>query len=484
MFNLIIAEDEKMLLDRLTGIVDYKNYGFNLVAKFSNGQDVIDYMERYHVDLIISDIRMPKATGLDVAKYVYERKLNTQVIIISGFNEFEYARTSIQYNVLDFLSKPFRKAEYIAALKKAYDKLTSKHSHYEINSFFKSVCYGAHINREFICEEIVRLNLDINIHDDICMYFTLDVLNPEVYLNKPSHDIDNMTNISNNILLFADLPIKYCSVINFTLSHIEYFLVFDSAKGNKNLLSDVKEQIVLFMSNLGLDVVINKQHLFENLMELISSRAISLNELLSVYTQSFVDYLISGEQNKIHSACDMVFQTILQLDTNDYSTVLNHLIAKINPVLQSYWNKHISLNIPLSSNADKDTVISVKNQIKETIATCYTKHSLLDSITSYIMANYAKQITLDDVAKNSFISKVYLCQYIKKCTNMTFNEYITHVRIEKAKELLSNTDLKIHQICENIGYKTTAHFAKVFKANTGLTPSDYKKNYSDLNLHK
>ena len=67
---------------------------------------------------------------------------------------------------------------------------------------------------------------------------------------------------------------------------------------------------------------------------------------------------------------------------------------------------------------------------------------------------------------------------------MTFNEYITHVRIEKAKELLSNTDLKIHQICENIGYKTTAHFAKVFKANTGLTPSDYKKNYSDLNLHK
>ena len=74
MFNLIIAEDEKMLLDRLTGIVDYKNYGFNLVAKFSNGQDVIDYMERYHVDLIISDIRMPKATGLDVAKYVYERK--------------------------------------------------------------------------------------------------------------------------------------------------------------------------------------------------------------------------------------------------------------------------------------------------------------------------------------------------------------------------------------------------------------------------
>ena len=67
---------------------------------------------------------------------------------------------------------------------------------------------------------------------------------------------------------------------------------------------------------------------------------------------------------------------------------------------------------------------------------------------------------------------------------MTFNEYITHIRIEKAKDLLANTDLKIHQICEKIGYKTTAHFAKVFKANTGLTPSDYKKNYSYLNLHK
>lgn len=480
MLKLIIAEDEKNLLDRLAEFVNYKNYGFILAAKFSNGLDVIDYIEKNHTDLIISDIRMPRATGLDIAKYVYEHKLNTKVIIISGYNEFEYAKTSIQYNVLDFLSKPFRKAEYIAALKKAYEKLMPQRTPYEINSFFKSVCYGTHFNEETIIDEINRLNLDIDIYNDLCMYFTLDILNPEVYLNKASHKIDNLTNIPNNILLFANLPIKYCSVINFTLAHIEYFLVFDMKNGNKTLPADVKEQIILFMHNLGLDVAINKQHLFNNLMELISGKAISFNELLTVYTQSFVDYLISGEQNKIDSTCDMIFQTILLLDTNDYYNALKLVISKINPVLQSYWNKQIELNVSPGLITDKNTVVSIKSQIKETISSCYTKPTLIDTITSYIKMNYSKPITLDDVAKNSFISKVYLCQYIKKCTNMTFNEYITHVRIEKAKELLANTDLKIHQICENIGYKTTAHFAKIFKANTGLTPSEYKKKYSGL----
>lgn len=482
MFDLIIAEDEEVILGRLSKIVDYNEYGFNLVQLFTNGEDVINYIRTNNVDLIISDIKMPKATGLDIAKYVHTNKLNTKVVILSGYSEFEYAKESIHNNVFDFISKPFRKTEYIEMLKKAYDAILISNQHnkcspYEKDAFFRRICYGSHIDEKGIRDEIKRLNLNIDINKNPCMYFTLDIANPEVYLNKPTHIMANLTNIASNILLLEDIPLKYCSVINFTLAHIEYFLVFDSINANNTLMKNINTQITLFMKQLGLDVTIKNSILFNNISEVVSQKVISLKELLKVYIQSFADCLSSGEWEKINSSCDIVFQTIQKLDAEDYTESLSTLIDKINPILQMCCNKSIDITSINKAESNNQKFEYTKKLVTDAISGCSNQPPLINNITAYINANYSKPITLDDVAKHSYISKVYLCQYIKKHTKMTFNEYITHIRIEKSKELLKNTNLKIYQISEMVGYKTTAHFIKIFKSATGITPSDYKKQH-------
>lgn len=480
MFKLIIAEDEEMLLGRLSKIVDYNEYGFNLTQLFSNGEDAINYIKANDVDLIISDIKMPGATGLDIAKYVHENKPDTRVVILSGYNEFEYARESIHNNVFDFISKPFRKSEYTQMLKKAYDaidnsKRQNSGSPYENDAFFRRICYGSHIDEAIIKDEIKRLDLDIDIYKNPCMYFTLDITNPEEYLSKPTHIMANLTNIASNILMLENIPIKYCSVINFTLAHIEYFLVFDTKSADSGLEEIINRQITLFMKNLGLNVIIKNSILFNNMMEIVSQKVISIKELLKVYIQAFVDCLSSGDWEKINASCNTVFDTICKLEEEDRAEALDSLITKVNPILQMYWSKSID-TAKLSAIANNDDKIDCTKQlITEAISGYYNKSSLINNITAYINSNYSKPITLDDVAKHSYISKVYLCQYIKKHTKMTFNEYITHIRIEKSKELLKNTNLKIYQISEMVGYKTTAHFIKIFKSATGITPSDYKK---------
>lgn len=482
MFNLIIAEDEVILLDRLSKIVDYNEYGFNLVQLFTNGEDAINYIRTNNVDLIISDIKMPKATGLDIAKYIHTNKLNTKVVILSGYSEFEYARESIHNNVFDFISKPFRKTEYIEMLKKAYDaihmsKQNTKFSPYENDAFFRRICYGSYTDEKEIKDEIKKLNLNIDIIKNPCMYFTLDIENPEEYLNKPTHIMSNLTNIASNILLLEDIPIKYCSVINFTLAHIEYFLIFDAITSSNSLMKNITRQITQFMKQLGLDVTIKNSILFNNIAEVVSQKVISLKELLKVYIQSFADCLSSGEWEKINSSCDTVFSTIKKLDVEDYTESLNALIDKINPILKMSSNKSIAISEINKIQDSNQKFDYVKKLVTDATTDCFNRPPLINSITAYINSNYSKPITLDDVAKNSYISKVYLCQYIKKHTKMTFNEYITHVRIEKSKELLKNTSLKIYQISEMVGYKTTAHFIKIFKSATGITPSDYKKQH-------
>lgn len=339
------------------------------------------------------------------------------------------------------------------------------------------ICYGSYTDEKEIKDEIKKLNLNIDIIKNPCMYFTLDIENPEEYLNKPTHIMSNLTNISSNILLLEDIPIKYCSVINFTLAHIEYFLIFDAITASNALMKNITGQITQFMKQLGLDVTIKNSILFNNIAEVVSQKVISLKELLKVYIQSFADCLSSGEWEKINSSCDTVFSTIKKLDAEDYTESLNALIDKINPILKMSSNKSIAISEINKIQDSNQKFDYVKKLVTDATSDCFNQPPLINSITAYINSNYSKPITLDDVAKHSYISKVYLCQYIKKHTKMTFNEYITHVRIEKSKELLKNTNLKIYQISEMVGYKTTAHFIKIFKSATGITPSDYKKQH-------
>lgn len=106
LYRLIIADDEKFILDGLTTCVDWNKLGFEIIATCSDGEQVIDYLDSVPVDAVLTDIRMGYVTGIDIAKYVKESCLPCKVVFISAYKEFEYALQGMQYGVTDYILKP------------------------------------------------------------------------------------------------------------------------------------------------------------------------------------------------------------------------------------------------------------------------------------------------------------------------------------------------------------------------------------------
>lgn len=131
MYRLIIVDDEYLFRKKLIGMIDWAFYGFEVAGVFGSGQKAIDFLKDNNVDIIISDIRMNRVSGLDIAKYVHENLPYIKVILISVYQDFEYAKAAINYGVSDYLTKPVGKESVIKTLEKIKNELEK-----ERNRFF------------------------------------------------------------------------------------------------------------------------------------------------------------------------------------------------------------------------------------------------------------------------------------------------------------------------------------------------------------
>ena len=106
MFSVIVVDDEMMIRTSISAFINNCDVGFEVVGTFRDGSDAIKYLEENNVDLVISDIRMVQVSGIDLAQYIYENKPWTQVILLSGYADFEYAKAAIKYNDKEKITKP------------------------------------------------------------------------------------------------------------------------------------------------------------------------------------------------------------------------------------------------------------------------------------------------------------------------------------------------------------------------------------------
>lgn len=120
--QVLIVDDEPYMVDYLRKLVDWEQYGFEHVYTVGGGSMARDLLDKYQPELLITDIRMPKISGLDLCRHIFERKYSTKVMILSGYGEFEYAKQAIQYGVSEYLLKPILKEEFEEILEKMLER--------------------------------------------------------------------------------------------------------------------------------------------------------------------------------------------------------------------------------------------------------------------------------------------------------------------------------------------------------------------------
>lgn len=134
--TVLIVDDESYMVDYIKNLVEWDEYGFDRVLTAGGGSLARDLIDEYEPELLITDVKMPRISGLDLAQWIYEKKYRTRTIIISGYSEFDYARQALRYGVAEYLVKPVLKEDFVEMLERISGKVSWKKKEAEAGEGF------------------------------------------------------------------------------------------------------------------------------------------------------------------------------------------------------------------------------------------------------------------------------------------------------------------------------------------------------------
>jgi two-component system response regulator YesN len=530
MIKLLIAEDEALEREAIKFIIDNNFPDCFEVREAENGRKTIALARYFHPDLLFLDIKMPGCNGIEAAREVRMIVPECRMIILSAYHHFNYAQSAISFGADEYLTKPAPPAKIIETLnrvlkmidetrlKKIRDAETARRleqfSKYLRDEFLIRVALGemevetgktyfdilqldfrallfailrtpkpaataeSEIDRTILQPDLLRyLQEQIN---DFGYYALIRPIGTDFYmLLLIRQDLDEYQSRIFGINLFNDLKKavsqKFGLTVNIGISNIipniediytacqqaRQSLTYDETPGSTTSFGDIsKDQELatypLYKEDQLLDYVIrgNPEKALELLDEL-------LNWLETVYSSESVILKEKIFEILLVLSRKIVFNTCLEGFTIDVD-FLRHAIYKLHSIseLRTYTKSFVTERI------------SEIGQLKKSRAS-----ALISIVSEYLEKNYAKEISLDDVATLVQISSFYLSKLFKKELGENFIDYLTGIRIRKAKEILANPRNTVKDACYQVGYHDPNYFARVFKKITGMTPTEYQSKY-------
>jgi two-component system response regulator YesN len=374
MLKVLIADDEEAIRKGLKKIITSADIGLNIIGEASDGEIALEMAEKLKPDIMLIDINMPFLNGLDFLDKVNKLIPDAITIIISGYDEFEYARKALQLGVFDYILKPVNRKKLIDTLLRAIDAYNKKMKEKEYKKLtqieFKE-------NKTYIQENFLKKCIE-NDFEEKYLIKNMDLL-----------EIDNDENMWLFIINDKDEILKK----NIDIKCYSFYK---------------DEYLILIIKNGFLDIEEIKKNLTETYVRL------SGNEMIYSYS------------------------------------ILEKGILSLNNAYRNLLKEHIK-----------------KGQNTGNIS----------RIINYIKDNYSDpNLSLQRVADEFHVSPSYLSRIINQKIGISFIEYLTEIRLNKAIELLNtdNDDVYIYEIAKSVGYNSQHYFSRIFKSKTGFSPLEYK----------
>jgi len=533
MYKAIIVDDEAVVRNGLKNTIDWKEHGFELIGDYANGREAWEAIEQHRPELVISDISMPFMDGLELAGLISAQYPYIKIIILTGFDEFEYAQQAIRLKVSDFILKPITAQEIRALLdrvKAEMDEETKRRE--DLSRLTSQLNQSLPLLKERFLERLVAVGLGRAEIAERFAYFGIPPISP-LYLVMVV-DIDDF---GDRELLSYEHDAEFLRFAAFDIfketlegdtalffrTREERLVAIVSGQDNESLLYEqvfsLAEQVRYHIEKyLKFTVTIGIGRACANVEQL----PLSYKSALSV-----LDYRFLQGKNRVLSILDMEGKSTSPLPPNlDWDRKLASAVktGSIQDAYQLIENGVTELKQSLAPIEAcflqmQKVVLSLMNSIQELVVhdqeasfdrqmklmdvykfktldevEAWLKevvHSVISMIADnrshltnmqihraveYIETNYANEkMSLQDLCRYVLMSTSYFSLVFKQHTGETFIEYLTGVRIGKAKELLHNTTLKFYEIAEQVGYKDPNYFSILFKKHTGMTPKDYRE---------
>lgn len=523
MYKVVIVDDEPMVCRWLTEKIDWRSWNCEIVGVGQNGLEGKELVERHKPDILLSDVKMPGMNGLELSRYVLERYPKTMVLILSGYNEFEFVRTAMRNQVFDYLLKPIDVEEFHKTMDKASaqlqqrlererksemseKKLEESSELTESGILMKLIMNG---NKELpsLLSKIDRLGVDLN-KGQVVVY--------ELHRNAdPLHDkwIPVYQFAVRNIL-FETFKNCQCIPVVFHVGD-RCVVVAKFAPGislplwEKRVLEAAKEgleNVKMFLKSaqsLGIGPV------FKSIEELHESYQTAVQSLETHYfwqneTAPSANGSFSALDEKPFAVDPALYQSIEDGDEAAAASYLESVAARLRKIgkrefvysvcteilihlskIAERWNKELDFLHLMNSMKQYRTFESLMRDLGDTVtALCrwiaaqktYAVSSLPEKIVMYIREHYHDpDIHLGAISEKFHISLSHLSRIFVRATGMNFNEFVSQLRVEQAKKLMEQQHwLSNQEIAQRVGYSDGRYFSQVFKKHCGKTPNEYR----------
>lgn len=521
--NIILVDDEVLMIEALKKIIRDSVPGIDVAGEAYDGSKALELMERLRPDLAIVDIRMPKMDGLQLINELKEKGFKTKILILSAYRDFEYAQKALQFGASGYLVKPVDKSKLLEEIGRVKQIIQDENN---IAAMMGIAAESLPLMKANYLRQLLRGSSHtvgagpkdrglIDIEDTNCklILVVMDPLNSGIRFPLGAaeelqiiDDIESLLQEKTKAAAFFtgqdELAILFnpyeetdelhmAEIIRAAVRRL-FPLDMDIGlcKGSFPLTAladayrEAKEALV-FRFYLGPDSIIPYRRIeqihFENDPVLIQQE----------------DYLIGQIKMGLAEEVKRIFSSIcvdLEESMNAhpdsvYKAFYNLMLYLRKTLKDSFADKELDELLPRLDLEDLKrhqtlgmlSAFILQQLLRVTSYIEYRRRNedsrLIEKVKRYCEENYARDITLEAISDHINMAKNYFCSVFKKKTGESFWEYLTNLRVSKARILLEKTELKIGVISERVGYKNSSHFCRVFKETVGVSPAEYKQKF-------
>lgn len=505
MIRVAIYDDETTMLEGLETMIDWSSYGMHLVGTATNGIDALDHVSQERPDLVLTDIRMPGLTGLQLIERIKVFAPETLCIVFSGFNEFEYVRKAIHLGVIDYLEKPLTLDNVECVLKKTVQMVRKKQAFEAMKTEYEE-------NQNDRLADLL-LNL-IRKQDN-----ALEQWRQASHIWLPETDTKVVTALAARrnpdrpqtrdlfIAALASLTEQHAfRIVHWTDSEELAIIVFHEKSSTFRLAEWVRETALLHpMQAIGLgrtygsDANIGKTFhesrqalqysLFFEGEGLASIEDVEyrfeLPHTMGEQEDSIIYHLRLGKRGEVLELVGQFMEGLYrnmlppELIENECLKLVYLALEVCKESGREYWPDPNVAFLPHLIILELRTKTDMLHWLSDFFNDVFKwlehpgLHKTISLVKQYIEQDYNRDISLQKLGSLVNMNPTYLSMLFKKETGQTFIKYLSQVRMDKARKLLT-AGMKVTEVCEKIGYYDQRHFSELFKKHTGMTPGQFK----------
>lgn len=528
MIKVLIADDEERICRLIRALADWESLGMEVVGMAHNGLEACEMAERIRPDILITDIRMPGYSGMELIERVKKEQPELEVVIISGYAHFEYAQQALQFGVGCYLLKPVSRAELNETLEKLRDKISRRRNleedknellrraqrddwHLRQTMLQNLIDGGAMPLSAAVLREVYHMNIKEGLFQCFCLKIDADGGSltgeaADVMLRKAQELLERILHRKcfETVLLvrgyFCIGMLHYVEdrqemmrrALKDCLSQMEMRrTLFCPAKFSIAVGTAYKEPEQLRESMREAKLLIQERLFRESgrlLEHLKEPTGLASSGILEQYLREITHAVEIRSVQELQTAVHRLQDAVQRLpDVRGYE-FLDMIFGAADVFAVRMQMPHRSRQMEQfqqecrqygSAKEVFDYLERFQTEAMQELVRQFEDDAVrpVRNAKQYIQKHFGEQITLEEVSSNVGLSTTYFSALFKKTEGEGFAKYLINVRMEQAKILLRETNLPVSEVCRRVGYHDSKHFTHLFEKATGVKPSTYRKLY-------